>query len=59
MEPTGMETIRMLKTFKKTEEMMKIKKIIVRDFEEIIAELKKVLSTMRTNFLGDDYLVTE
>jgi len=33
---------------------MKIKKIIIRDFEEIIAELKKVLSKMRTNFLGDE-----
>ena len=49
----------MQKSLSKTEEIMKIKKIIVKDFEEIIAELKKVLSTMRTNFLGDDYLVTE
>jgi hypothetical protein len=35
---------------------MKIQHIIVRDFEEIIAELKKILSTMRTNFLGDEHL---
>lgn len=38
---------------------MKIKKIIVKDFDEIMAELKKVLSKMRTNFLGDEHLVTE
>jgi hypothetical protein len=43
----------------KMEEVMKIKKIIIRDFEEIIAELKKVLSKMRTNFLGDEHPVTE
>lgn len=42
----------------KMEEIMKIKKIIIRDFDEIIAELKKVLSNMRTNFLGEDF-VTE
>ena len=41
------------------EEIMKIKRIIIRDFEEIMAELKKVLSKMRTNFLGDDHLATE
>ena len=41
------------------EEIMKIKKIIIKDFEEIIAELKKVLSTMRTNFLGDEHLASE
>ena len=41
------------------EEIMKIKKIIIRDFEEIIAELKKVLSKMRTNFLGDEHLAAE
>lgn len=33
---------------------MKIKQIIVREFEEIMAELKKVLGNMRTNFLGDE-----
>lgn len=38
---------------------MKIKQIIIKDFEEIIAELKRVLSNMRTNFLGDDPLTTE
>ena len=41
------------------EGIMKIKKIIIRDFDEIIAELKKVLSKMRTNFLGDEYFVAE
>lgn len=41
------------------EGIMKIQKIIIRDFDEIIAELKKVLSKMRTNFLGDEDLVTE
>lgn len=43
----------------KVEEIMKIKKIIIRDFDEIIAELKKVLGNMRTNFLGDEHFVTE
>jgi len=43
----------------KTEGIMKIKKIIIRDFEEIIAELKKVLSKMSTTFLGDEHLVAE
>lgn len=38
---------------------MKIKRIIIRDFAEIMAELKKVLSKMRTNFLGDDHLIAE
>ena len=38
---------------------MKIKKIIIRDFEEIIEELKQVLSKMRTNFLGDEHLAAE
>ncbi len=29
------------------------------NFEEIIAELKKVLSKMRTNFLEDEHLVSK
>ena len=40
------------------EERMKIKEIIIKDYEEIIAELREVFSQMNTwCLLGEDYLM--
>lgn len=40
----------------KMENIMKVKTIIVKEFHEIMAELKKVLEKMSTSLIGDELL---
>jgi hypothetical protein len=38
------------------ENIMKVKKIIIKEYHEMIAELKKVLENMSTSLIGDELL---